>query len=113
LLKQFLVYYKRNNNKEDTMKSYTQFKNELAEDDMMQGEPGTEMPSTTIHYGPNDPEIVRTASITMTVPKYRLSEDEKGCNFTCSHWRDQTYCNEYKFKCDTDYTCDSWTDSGI
>ena len=40
------------------MKTYTQFKNELTEDEMMHGEPGTENPSTTIHYGSNDPEIV-------------------------------------------------------
>ena len=63
--------------------------------------------------GPNDPEIVRTASVTMTVPKYRLSESEKGCNHTCAHWRDSSYCAEYYFKCDSTYTCDSWKDSGI
>ncbi len=60
-----------------------------------------------------NPEIVRTASVTMTVPKYRLSEGEKGCNHTCAHWRDSSYCAEYYFKCDSTYTCDSWKDSGI
>ena len=95
------------------MKSYEKFKKELTEDGMLHGEPGDENPSTTIHYGPNDPEIVRTASTTMTVPKYRLSEDGKGCNHTCAHWRDSSYCAEYYFKCDSTYTCDSWKDSGI
>ena len=94
-------------------KELTENKKELAEDGMLHGEYGTENPSTTIHYGPNDPEIVRTASNVMTVPKYRLSEDGKGCNHTCAHWRDSSYCAEYYFKCDSTYTCDSWKDSGI
>ena len=95
------------------MKTYSKFKKELNEDGMMNGDDGLETPARTVHYGPNDPEIDRTASVTMTVPKYRLSESEKGCNHTCSHWRDQTWCNEYKFKCAPDYICDAWNDSGI
>ncbi len=95
------------------MKTYDKFKKELAEDGMLHGEPGDENPSTTIHHSPNDPEIVKTASNVMTVPKYRLSEDEKGCNHTCSHWRDSSFCAEYHFKCDATYICDSWKNSGI
>ena len=95
------------------MKTYTKFKKELTEDTMLHGEYGNENPSTTIHYSTSDSEIVRTASNTMTVPKYRLSEDEKGCNHTCVHWRDSSYCAEYHFKCDSTYICNSWKDSGI
>ena len=95
------------------MKTYDNFKKELTEDGMLHGEPGDENPSTQLYYSPNDPEIVKTASNVMTVPKYRLSVDEKGCNHTCSHWRDSSYCAEYYFKCDSTYTCDSWKDSGI
>ena len=95
------------------MKTYTTFKKELSEDGMLNGDIGMESPATQIFHSPADPEIANAASVTMTVPNYRLSEDEKGCNHSCSHWRDQTYCNEYKFKCDEDYTCDSWSDSGI
>ena len=94
-------------------KTYSDFKKELNEDGMMNGDAGMETPATTIFHGPNDPEAVRTASTEMVVPKYRLSEDERGCNHTCSHWRDSSYCAEYYFKCDSTYTCDSWKDSGI
>ena len=95
------------------MKTYSKFKKELNEDGMMNGDDGGEAPATQVFYSPNDSEIKTSADKTMTVPKYRLSEDEKGCNQTCSHWRDQTWCNEYKFKCDPDYVCDSWKNSGI
>ena len=92
------------------MKTYSKFKKELqTEDGMMNGD----NPSTIIYHSQADDAIGQSASVEMTVPKYRISEDEKGCNVTCSHWRDQTWCNEYKFKCDPDYTCNSWSDSGI